>query len=248
VFVRVREEVTCDTRDKVARFDWNEVRLLLLAGCALALLGCGGAVIEPGHRALLFDPSNGGLKREILLPGYHHLPSSARVDDFDVTYSSRPEPLHVITSEGLPLDVRVSVIYRPIIAELYELDTEIGRGYYDEVVGPELRAAARDWFARHSYAGLIADSAKVEDEIEREVRVRASVTFEAIQLPPELANAVRDRLTAEESAKKQETELQRDTLRQKLESERAWETEKVELERNVERRRLQRAAEGRSGL
>jgi regulator of protease activity HflC (stomatin/prohibitin superfamily) len=210
---------------------------VVLAACGV---GCGGAVIEPGHRGLLFDPSHGGLRHEILVPGYHRV-GGGRIDDFDVTYSTRTEPLHVLTVEGLQIDVRLSVIFRPIIAELYELDTEIGPRYYDEVIGPEARAGARACFARYSIMALAGVDEKLENRIEEEVRRRvvgrhvevAAVTFESVELPPELVVAIRDRQVAEQNA-----------LREKLETERAWAREKTELEHNVERRRLEREAAG----
>ena len=118
--------------------------------CGVAMIvstaACGGAVIEPGHRGLMFDPHEGGLHHEVLEPGYHRVSASARVDDFPVIYDSRKEVLHVLTVEGISIDVQVEVVFRPIIAELYELDSEIGPKYYDEVVGPEFRAASRSCF------------------------------------------------------------------------------------------------------
>ena len=39
--------------------------------------------------------------------------------------------------EGLTIDVKLSLACRPIVAELYALDVELGESYYDEVVGPE---------------------------------------------------------------------------------------------------------------
>jgi len=47
-------------------------------------------------------------------------------------------------------------------AELYELDTEIGTNFYDEVIGPEFRSAARGVFARHSYLDLMKRNEQVE--------------------------------------------------------------------------------------
>ena len=223
---------------------------------AMALVACTagcGAVIEPGHRGLLFDPHNGGLHHEVLTPGYYRMGLSGRIEDFDVTYSTRRETLHAITAEGLQVDVGASVIYRPIITELYQLATEIGAGYYDEVVGPEFRSTARACLARHSYAELPGLGEKLEDEIERDLRTRiagkhvevSAVTFEAVQIPPELAAAVREREVAEQNARRRRIELESEAQRQKLEAEKAWEREKLELEHNVERQRLQRAAEGR---
>jgi len=221
------------------------VPLLALSVPATLFLGCASTTIEPGHRGLAFDPAKGGLQREVLSPGVHR---EARIDDFDVTYSTRAEPLHVLSSEGLSLEVRVSVVYRPIIAELYELDSEIGPHYYEEVVGPEFRAAARATFATHSFIDLTKGSTALEDQIETELRRRiagkhieiASVTFESVQLPPELVTAVRERLLAEQLAQKKKLEDERD----KAASEQAWQKEKLELERNVERKRLEREAAG----
>lgn len=213
-------------------------RNLLLAVVLLASVGCGGAVIEPGHRGLLFDPHGVGLGREVLAPGYHRVPMSARVDDFDVTYSSKSETLHAITAEGLPLDLKVAIIYRPVISELYELDTEIGPSYYDEVVGPEFLSAARECIARHSYMDFAKMSEKLDDEVEAEVRRRvkgrhveiASVVFESFQMPPDLAAAVKDRQVAEQTA-----------MKKKLEAEQAWEQEKLEAEHRAELRRIESA-------
>ncbi len=61
--------------------------------------GCAGATIQPGHRALYFDPRSGGIQHEVLQPGWYRTacafwePNSKcpRVDDFDVTFSTSKE-------------------------------------------------------------------------------------------------------------------------------------------------------------
>lgn len=152
--------------------------------------GCGSsALIEPGHRGLVFDPYRGGLHDQVLMPGQYLLPTDAQIEDFDVTYSTRREHLHVLTSEGMPIDVELAIIYRPVAAELYALDTEIGRNYYDEVIGPEFRSASRACFAAHSITDLPDVKSKLEEEIETNVRRRivakhieiAAVTLEGVQ-------------------------------------------------------------------
>ena len=78
-------------------------------------------MIEPGHRGVLFDPRHGGLQHEVLGPGYHRVGVWGRIDDFDVTFSTRKEDLHTISSEGLGMEVKVSIIFRPVVSELYEI-------------------------------------------------------------------------------------------------------------------------------
>jgi len=160
-------------------------------------------MIEPGHRGLLFD-SRRGLSHEVLQPGYRHLGMTERIEDFSVLYATRRETLHLITAEGISLDVSVSVVHRPIISELYELDTEVGQKYYDDLIGPELRSTIRACVARHSYVDLFKSSRKVEDEMEAELRQRVkgkhleinAVTLENVVLPPEVAAAFRRALAA----------------------------------------------------
>jgi hypothetical protein len=141
----------------------------------VATAGCSATTVEPGHRGLYFAPNAGGLRHEILPPGKYQLGwcfvacTSNRIDDFDVTFSTRTESIHTKSAEGLDLDLQLSVIYRPIVSELYQLDTEIGANYNDEVIAPEFKSACRGVFARHSYTELQARNESIEDEVEAEV-------------------------------------------------------------------------------
>jgi regulator of protease activity HflC (stomatin/prohibitin superfamily) len=201
----------------------------LCAGALSLLTGCASQTLEPGHFGLRFDPNDGGLKHEVLKPGRHGLGwcfirDCGRLDDFDITFSTRHEGIHSTSVEGLGMDLRLSVIFRPVVTELYELDSEVGPNYYEEVVGPEFRSAARGVFARHSYTELAVKNEKIEDEIEQEVRRRikgkhvevASITLEAIDYAPEIANAVRARIVGEQEAVRQKAALENDALKQKL--------------------------------
>ena len=220
---------------------------------ALSLLvlcsGCYGETIEPGHRGLLFEPRSGGLSHEVLSPGYHSTSSRGRVDDFDVTYSTKTEAIHALSSEGLGVDLRVAVRYRPIVSELYELDTEVGQNYYDEVIGPEFRSASRGVLAHHSYVDLTKANEKVEDEIETDLRRRTqgrhleitAVTLEQIEYAPEIAAAVRSRVAGEQEAAKQKAQLENEALRKKLEIERADEEAKLQSEASLRQKKTERA-------
>lgn len=232
---------------------------LLCTAVGLSMLtGCAGTMVEPGHRGLLFDPKNGGLQQEVLKPGYHRHAGCflssvcARVDDFDVTFSRKTEEIETKSVEGLPLHLRLTIVYRPIIAELYQLDTEIGPNYYDEVIGPEFRSAARGVFARHSYLELQKKNEPIENEIEAEVRRRASgrhveissVLLEQVTYAPEIEKAVRDRLVAAEEAARTKAHIENEAARKKREMELAAEIEKqrMDAEAAAEKARTEAAA------
>jgi regulator of protease activity HflC (stomatin/prohibitin superfamily) len=212
-----------------------------LLAAALGTTGCATTTIEPGHRGLLFAPRDGGLKREVLQPGYYKLGwcfigcTSSRIDDFDVTYTTKAERLQVRSSEGLDLDLGLSVIYRPIVSELYQLDTEIGPGYYAEVIGPEFRSVCRSVLARHSYVDLQRGADAIQDEVEADLRRRiagrhveiASVTLERVAYAPEIAEAVRQRLAAAEEARRRQAAEEIEFAHKKREIERDNELRKL---------------------
>ena len=199
--------------------------------------GCAGATIQPGHRALYFDPSNGGIQHEVLQPGWKRLacpfwePDSKcpRVDDFDVTFQTAKEQMHVLSKEGLPLEAHVAVSYRPIISELYLLDTDIGPNYFAEVIGPEFRSAAIGVFSNESYADLQRSNGAIEDKMEKALRERlkgkhieiSSVLLERVLYDPKILESQRERVVSLE-----------ETLRntQLLENQAAQDKRKIELQ------------------
>jgi regulator of protease activity HflC (stomatin/prohibitin superfamily) len=200
---------------------------------------CGCATVQPGHRGLYFSGS--GLEHEPLMPGRHWVGFFSRVDDFDVTYSTKAEEINTTSAEGLPLNLTLEVIYRPVQSELFELDTEIGLNYYDEVVAPEFRSAARRVFANRSYLDLLKRNEEVENEIESDLRRRtngkhveiASVTLEAIRYAPEIAKAVGDKLAAEQDAARQKTLIENEAMRNKLALEHHAEQAKMKADQTL---------------
>lgn len=174
------------------------MRALLLAMLLISSAACAHATIEPGHRGLLFAPDQGGLQREILVPGRYPVGGSSHIDDFDVTYTTQHEEVLTFTRERHPVGVRVAVIYRPIISELYQLDSEIGPSYYEEVVGPEFRSVARLVIARHALLDLPSNADAVETDMEQMLRQRvagkhveiASVVIEKVDYSPRALQAI----------------------------------------------------------
>lgn len=232
---------------------------VLALGSLVLGTGCAGATIQPGHRALYFDPGNGGIQHEVLQPGWYRtacpmwVPDNKcpRVDDFDVTYSTSKEQFHTLSSEGLPLDLHIAVSYRPIVSELYSLDTEIGPNYFDEVVGPEFRSAAIGVFAHTSYADLQKKNGAIEDQIEKALRDRlhgkhievSSVLIEKVTYAPEILQSQRERVVSQEQTLRNKQLLDNQALQKKRELEISAETKKLELANQVAQQKMELQAE-----
>jgi regulator of protease activity HflC (stomatin/prohibitin superfamily) len=227
------------------------VVLAALAMCCCA--GCAATTVEPGHRGLYFEPSGGGLRREVLQPGKYRLGwcflycTQNRIDDFDVTFSTHTENIRTKSSEGLDLDLKLSIIYRPVVSELYQLDTEIGANYYDEVVAPEFRSACRGVFARHSYTELQKKNETIENEVEAEVRRRtggkhveiSSVTLEVVEYAPEIADKIRAKIAGEQEAARQEASIAWEASKKKEIAETSAAQSKLEMEQEASRNKLE---------
>ena len=222
---------------------------------AMFATGCAGALVEPGHRALLFDPTNGGIQHEVLQPGWYRTAcpfwktatKCPRVDDFDVTFSTAKEQVHTLSMEGLPIDLHVAVVYRPIVSELYLLDTEIGINYFDEVVGPEFRSAAIGVFAHNSYQDLQKKNGAIEDEIEKELRGRlrgrhvevSSVLIEKVVYDQRIMDSLQARVVTQEQTL---AERQRDDNHAALEKHRI-ELETDEVQTRAAHKKVELAAQ-----
>ena len=221
--------------------------------------GCAGALVQPGHRAVYFDPTNGGIQHEVLQPGWYRTACNfwtseskcPRVDDFDVTYSTSKELLHTLSAEGLALELTIAVSYRPIVQELYLLDTEIGRNYFDEVIGPEFRSAAIGVFARTSYMDLQKKNGSIEDEVEKELRQRlkgkhieiSSVLIEKVTYAPEILQAERERVVSMQQSLRNKQLLENDAMQKKRQLELSAETKKLELETHASQKKMELATQ-----
>ncbi len=227
-------------------------RIITAAAISITIGGCAYQSVQPGHRGLRYDPTD-GLRRDLVPEGRHRLGwwcflhDCGRIVDFDVTFSTKQEELRTTSAEGLAMDLRLSVIYKPIVSELYELDTEVGQNYYDEVVGPEFRSAASGVFAHHSYTELAAKKEKIEDEIEQDVQRRikgkhiaiASITLEAIQYAPEIQTATRERIVSEQEAVRKRAAMEQEAAQQKAAMENDALKQKLRLEQETAQNQAQ---------
>lgn len=212
----------------------------------VSAIGCGRQAVEPGQRGLRYDPHGGGVKPEVMQPGSYSLGwcfmrDCGYIETYDITYQTRKEALFTPSAEGLAMDVRVSVMYRPVVSELFQLHTEVGRDYYEAVLGPHFRSAARSVLARHSYTNLVGQLGKIEEEIVTEVKRRvqgkhveiSGITLENVKYAsPEIAAAVEKRLIGLQEAQRQKAAIEAHAARErtKLELEAAQAKLKAETE------------------
>ena len=108
--------------------------------CALTAAG-GCATIPSGSAAVMMTASG---HVEVLGEGAYVVSPLSKLELYDMRAQERDEDLVGITSDGVPVAARASLVtYSIAPRELAALDREVGPGYYDVVVRPIVRASVR---------------------------------------------------------------------------------------------------------
>lgn len=147
------------------------MRRMMSVGVLVLLAGC-GTTIRTGQLGVKYAAfKKPAVQQQIKPEGFYwRWPWNSYVT-YDVTWQSTTEQVEVLTADALHVATRVTVTYRPDRARLYELATQIGRQYYDEVIRPAFVTIARAEFAKHSHNDLAKDSPAIEQKIAEELRV-----------------------------------------------------------------------------
>jgi len=188
-------------------------RTFVVAALAAApfLAGCRCPTVDSGHRGIVFKTLGGGTSREVLGEGMHFIPIWNYVIQYDTRVHEMKETLSVLSSNGLPIKVDTSVRYRPEVAELFELQTQIGPDYDQKVVAPIVRSEGRKIFGRYQPEEIYSTK---REEIERQIYeevtralqgkhvVVEAVLVRDVDLPDAIKNAIADKLAEEQRSQK----------------------------------------------
>ena len=140
-----------------------------------------------------------------------------------VKVSTQTENLEIQTDipskEGLTIRSDVSILYQVMQRDAPELLRNIGLDYEETVILPVFRSAIADvsarYYAKDMHSGNRAEIENVVRDLmmkhlkEKGILVEA-VLLKSIQLPRSLANAIEDKLEAEQQAQRMEFVLQRE--------------------------------------
>jgi regulator of protease activity HflC (stomatin/prohibitin superfamily) len=209
------------------------MRTLLLFGLAVApfLPGCRCPTVESGHRAIVFKTLGGGTSKETLGEGMHFIPIWNSVIPYDTRVHEMKEQLVVLSSNGLTLRVDASVRYRPVVEELFLLQTQIGPDYAGKVVAPIVRSEARKVFGRYQPEEIYSTR---REEIERQIYTEVTKALEGkhviveavlvrdVDLPETIKTAIADKLAEEQRSQKMKFTLDKErqeALRKQIEGE-----------------------------
>ena len=193
-----------------------QFRRLSVLATALLLISC-GASIQPGNAGLKYRAlKTPALGTTIYGPGYYPLWTWNRMVIYDVTTQSQTMQIHVLTKDNLHVPATVTVTYHPDRSKLFQLHTEIGPNYYDELIGPAFVTLVRGEFSQHFHNDLSSDSAQIEAQVKTRLQemfkerylVIDQVAINHIDYDDTVTRAISSKIATKQQAEQKKIEVE----------------------------------------
>jgi prohibitin 1 len=198
-------------------FSFGYVRILGLALVILFVLYLSATVVPAGHVGV--KDFFGTVSDRALGPGISLVMPGTRVVKFSTQTRELKETAAVPTSEGLIVNLDVSLLFRlqpDAAARMYKT---VGRNFELVVIDPQLRSAIRDVTAEYEAKFLYSSSREVvAQNMFKHMQVALGprgveaeqVLLRNVQLPPLLTAAIQEKLQAEQQAQRMRFVLDRE--------------------------------------
>jgi regulator of protease activity HflC (stomatin/prohibitin superfamily) len=208
-------------------------RFLILSAVVVVALGClsGCAKVDAGHGGVLWTAWS-GTQEDTYTEGWYFVAPWNKMITYNVRLQDRGEDLHVLANNGLSIRLETSVRYRVNLKTLPVLHQKVGEDYYEVLIAPSVRSAARKVVGRYTpeqiystkreeveHEALTAVVDNLKDAISKKLE-GAEVSEEPIQikailvrnvdLPEKLKRAINDKLEEEQRSLKMKFTLSRE--------------------------------------
>lgn len=189
--------------------------LLIAAVVAGTGAGCFGTTVQPGAVGVTYQALGSGLQKEVKTEGFYFQWPWNDVYKYSVQWQSRTEKVEILTADALHISTQVTVTYRPMRDQIYRLQTEIGRNYYEQVIQPAFLTLTRSEFAKHEHNALGARGPAIEAAVLADLRKAIGtkpleidrVSISHIEYDQALTRTISEKLSAVQKVEQKESEL-----------------------------------------
>lgn len=177
--------------------------------------------IDAGERGIYFSRFFGTNVNRVYLEGLHIIPPWDTMAIYNVRLQAVERSFTVLTKDGLEVNVDVTIRFRPAEKLVGWLHAQVGPGYLETVVVPEVGSGVRAVVSRYEPDDLYrASFLHIQDQIveysRSEIQERYvyldDVLVRAIVLPRMVAEAIQRKLSWEQAALEMQYRLDRERL------------------------------------
>lgn len=200
--------------------------VLLLTAVGLAFSGM--TTVKPGHKGVGISAFSGTQLDTVYGEGMNFHAFWIEILPFNVRSQSRDEPVTAPTSAGLPVEVDVTIRFRPDPENLPQLYQQYGKDYYDTVVKAELRSTFRDAMDDYTPEDLYSDKrTKLQKSAEAALKARLKKCFinletllvRNIDLPQKVKERIESKVGAEQDLETEQIQAKRKLIRGRAQAE-----------------------------
>jgi len=178
--------------------------LLTLFGSSMFL------TIDPGEKGVLFKRFSGGLDKETIYgQGFHMIAPWNDMYVYNVKIQENYEAMEVLSKNGLAIKIDLSYRYNAIDNKIGYLHDNIGKGYVNSIVKPEIRSVTREVIGNYLPEELYSTRREaIEDEIFGYLKEKIEKNFinldailiRDVTLPLTLQTAIEQKLKQEQES------------------------------------------------
>jgi prohibitin 1 len=174
--------------------------------------------VDGGERAVMFDQLRGGVRPEVSGEGTHFLiPVVQRPVIFDVRTKPREIPSVTGTKDLQMVNIKLRVLWRPMIDELPKLYRELGTDFDERVLPSIGNEVLKSIVAQYNAEELLSKRAEISARIREEMHKRARVfhlEFDDVAITHltfgrEFMNAIEAKQVASQEAERQQWVVKR---------------------------------------
>lgn len=188
--------------------------------------------IQAGEKGVIFRKFQGGLDKETVYgQGFHIKFPWDDVFVYNVRLQEDLGTMEVLSKNGLTIKTELSYRYKPVDSRIGYLHDQVGPGYHDDIIIPEIRSATREVIGKYLPDELYSSKREtIQDEIyqrtakalkEKNILLDV-VLIREVELPPKLKAAIERKLEQEQASLEYEFKLQqakKEAERQRIEAE-----------------------------
>ena len=188
--------------------------------------------IKAGHAGVLFKQFGGGVDKEKTFgEGFHFIAPWNDMIVYEVRQMEMSEKMEVLSSNGLEINIDVSLWYQPNYSKLGYLHAEIGEDYINRIIIPSMRSSVRSMIGKYTPEELYSskrDSIEVgtyellTNLLEDKYIQVNEVLIRSVVLPPKIKEAIERKLKQEQESLEYEFKLEKQSKeaeRQRIEAE-----------------------------
>ena len=197
--------------------------VILIAAVVLVLVAFGSnmtVTIQSGEKGVLFNKFSGLDRENIYDQGLKIIMPWNTMYTYNVKVQESVSNMTVLSKNGLNIKVELSYRYNPIPSKIGALHDEVGTGYHESIIMPQIRSVTREIIGKYLPEELYSSKREViEDEIyqktndalkEKYLNLDA-ILIRDVTLPATLQAAIENKLKQEQEALEYEFKLERAT-------------------------------------